>query len=418
MHSQRIAIVVGTFPVISQTFIVNQVNALIDSGHDVQLYAYKKGGRKHVHASLEKHDLLKRVRYLKKNHPNYFIRYGTFIKWTVTNFFKIRWRNYFKMLNVFKYGDESYLLSIFNAMAWSLTEKDFDIVHIHFAHNAKLLSYIKSLGLFPKKTKLITTFHGYDLVPSKHDFYKEAYNVVIENSDFFTVNSPYLKQQVLSLWPHLKNCAVLPVGLDTDYFSRTQPKNDVVHFDMVFCGRLILLKGLEQAITITKKLIDSGHTHVRLHIIGKGPLMQELTNQIKAYGLESHIFLKGALSQQEIKQQLEQADMFLLPGIADPGTQQEEAQGLVIQEAQAMELPVVVSDAGGMKYGLLPNETGFVVPRNDSDGFVKAIETLILDSELRHAMGKKGKAFVAKEYDNAVLASQLLKIYNQVIDTK
>ena len=39
----KTAIVLGLFPVLSETFIVNHINALIDSGHDVDLYAYNMG---------------------------------------------------------------------------------------------------------------------------------------------------------------------------------------------------------------------------------------------------------------------------------------------------------------------------------------------------------------------------------------
>ena len=57
----KIAVVVGTFPVVSQTFIVNQINALIDDGHKVQIYAYKKENHDVVHDSLKKNNLLENV---------------------------------------------------------------------------------------------------------------------------------------------------------------------------------------------------------------------------------------------------------------------------------------------------------------------------------------------------------------------
>ena len=61
----KIAIVVGTFPVVSQTFIVNQINTLIDAGHHVNLSSYKKGQDHVIHNSVNKHQLLDRVIYAK-----------------------------------------------------------------------------------------------------------------------------------------------------------------------------------------------------------------------------------------------------------------------------------------------------------------------------------------------------------------
>ena len=76
-----------------------------------------------------------------------------------------------------------------------------------------------------------------------------------------------------------------------------------------------------------------------------------------------------------------------------------------------MGLPVVVSDVGGMKYGLIPGETGFVVKENDISGFADAIEELILSKELGEKMGKRGREFVEKNYDSSVLVKKLLDLY-------
>ncbi|MCK8479566.1 glycosyltransferase [Psychroserpens algicola] len=413
----KIAFVVGTFPVVSQTFIVNQINALIDEGHDVNLYAYKKGELHTLHTSLHKHNLLNKVTYLKKNNPNHGIRFLEFLTWTLKHFFKIRWKRYFKTLNIFKYGKEAFLLSIFFAMEWSLIEDEFDIIHVHFAHNAKLISYLKSLGLFPEHTKLMTTLHGYDLIPSKSEFYKENYHTIFEQTNMFTVNSVYLKEQLLSVQPQLKHVAVLPVGLDTAYFTKTEQAVDNKFFDILFCGRLIKLKGPEIAILVLERLVQKGHTNVRLNIIGDGVLYDDIKQNIKDKKLETYVKLKGELTQDSIKNEMDNADVLIMPGIADPETGQMEAQGLVIQEAQAMELPVVVSDAGGMKYGVLPNESGFVVKANAIDAFVEALEQLIVDDNLRLRMGKKGAEFVREHFDNAILAKQLIDMYHMTLET-
>jgi len=82
-----------------------------------------------------------------------------------------------------------------------------------------------------------------------------------------------------------------------------------------------------------------------------------------------------------------------------------------VQEAQAMELPVIVSDVGGIKFGLLPNESGFVIKEGDIDAFAKAVEKLILNPNLKAKMGKNGRGFVCTFFDSRVLVSKLLSIY-------
>ena len=215
----KIAIVVGTFPVLSQTFIINQVNALIDAGHDVNLYAYKKGRVNKLHQSLKKHDLLNKVNYLKKNTPNHVVGYFKLFAWLFANLFKIRWHKLFQALNFFKYGKESYLLSIFFGLEWSIIEDDFDIIHIHFGHNAKLIAYLKSLGLFSKKTKLITTFHGYDLLPTRHDFYKEVYGIIFKARNRHIVRHC---QHIIGVYP-VRFIVAIHIGIKLDLFFYSNP---------------------------------------------------------------------------------------------------------------------------------------------------------------------------------------------------
>ena len=297
-----------------------------------------------------------------------------------------------------------------------LKERKFDIIHSHFGHNAKVVLNLKVFGIIDSKTKFVTTFHGYDLIPGKASFYKKAYASIFKESNCFTVNTPYLKAQLLSLNPSIEPIEILPVGLNTQFFKRQEVKHDTNHFDIVFCGRLIPLKGLDFALDIVKALVDKNFNHVRFNIIGEGPMKKAIQDKIALLNLDHYVFLKGALNQEQIKEVFEQSDVFLLSGIADPDTGQQEAQGLVIQEAQAMGLPVVISDAGGMKYGMIPNETGFVVPICDLDGFVNALESLITNSNLRQQMSCKAREYIENNYDNRILFKKLNLIYHQILE--
>ncbi|MGM5470814.1 glycosyltransferase family 4 protein [Flavobacteriaceae bacterium LMO-SS05] len=412
MKPLKIAVVVKYFPSVSETFIVNQVNSLIEAGHQVSLYSYYKTTIPVLHSSVKKHDLLQQVSYFKMPPSSKIMRLLVFKLWVLMHVFEIDWKLLFKTLNFFKYGKEAYTLKLFFEAQWFLIHPDFDVIHVHFGPNAKRIAYLKALGFIPMTTKLVSTFHGYDLVPDKASFYQQEYQIVLQHSTAFTVNSEYLKGLLLQLNPSLNNISILPVGLDTQFFKKTTNKKNTLYFDIVFCGKLIPLKGPDITIGIIKALHDKGYTNVRLHIIGEGKMRLELEHKIKTLGLRDFVFMYGSLTQEQVKNQFEQADVFLLSGRHDPETGRAETQGLVIQEAQAMELPVVVSNVGGMKYGLIDGETGFVVKEGDIDGFVKSIERLILDAELKTKMGMRGRAFVCKLYENRVLVEKLATIYN------
>lgn len=70
----KIAFIVGTFPVTSQTFIINQVADLIDREVEVEVFSFKKGDMKNISQRFYKYNMLDKVHYL--NTPiNFFVRF-------------------------------------------------------------------------------------------------------------------------------------------------------------------------------------------------------------------------------------------------------------------------------------------------------------------------------------------------------
>lgn len=57
--------IVGRFPVLSETFILNQIAGLIDRGHEVDIYSDQLGDTSKVHPAVEKYQLLNRTYYIQ-----------------------------------------------------------------------------------------------------------------------------------------------------------------------------------------------------------------------------------------------------------------------------------------------------------------------------------------------------------------
>jgi colanic acid/amylovoran biosynthesis glycosyltransferase len=402
--------VVGYFPTVSETFIVNQINGLIDAGLVVKLYAYKKVDAEVIHHSINRYDLLNNVQYFIKPPNPYLKRITVFFNWILLNRHKANWRVLFKTLNVFKYGKDAYSLKLFFESQWFLIETKIDVVHAHFGMYGNRIAYLKHQGILPNTLPLITTFHGYDLVPSRLQEYTKNYRYLWKHADAFTVNTPYLGNLLSNLNKYRKPTYTIPVGIDTDFFIQNESKTENTYFDVVFCGKLIYLKGPDTAIDILYELHRNGNRQVRLHFIGNGVMRNELELMVEHYKLNDFVYFYGNLTQEEVRAQFEKCDVLIMPGRYDLETGRAETQGLVIQEAQAMGLPVIVSNVGGMKYGLLPDESGFVVDEGDINGFVDAVETLINNPELIEIMGSKGVKFVKEHYDENILVDRLINI--------
>ncbi len=386
------------FPVLSETFIVNQIIALKHSGHTVHIFAAEKFIGDKIHNEVNENELLKDTFYLNEMPSSRLGKIRMLLRALIKN---PSGKNLLTLYNtVFKNKGK---LSVYELIHY-LNKPEYDVLHAHFGINGNYVTELGKLGLF-KQAKFITTFHGYDLVVEKN-FYKQLFNTC----DLFTANTLYTKQKLMDIGCPENKIHLLPVGLDTALFSRKNVGGKDHHpFNLLFAGRLIALKGPVLFVEICKKLKQNSSVAFKAVIAGDGELYNELNALIKNSGLSDEIEMVGEQTQDQIIELMNNADVFILPGIINGN--RAEAQGLVIQEAQAMELPVIVSDAGGMKYGLIDGQTGYVVNENDIDGFVKKIELLAQDIDLRKRMGKKGRKYVEENYDSKILNKKLVSIY-------
>lgn len=297
-------------------------------------------------------------------------------------------------------------LSLYNFIFF-LGKPEYDIIHAHFGPNGNYLCELKKIGLF-KKAKFVTTFHGFDLEKTFKPIYLK--HNLFNLGDIFTTNSFYSKRKLLMLECDEAKIHLLPVGLNVARFTRTNVGNNLTNpLRILFVGRLVAFKAPGNVVEIGRLLKQKYGVPFLIKIIGDGPLEKVVSKKIADYHLENEIELCGARNQDDIVSEMNDADIFLYPGITYDD--RAENQGLVLQEAQAMELPVFISDAGGMKEGIIDGVTGFVFPEKNLDAFAKKIAEINNDRSQLFKMGKAARQFVLNKFGSLVLNRQLLELY-------
>jgi colanic acid/amylovoran biosynthesis glycosyltransferase len=407
----KVAFVVGVFPAISETFIINQISYLIDKGYEVTILAKRKGECKVMHGIVSEYRLIEKTSYYVYPDKNLLKRLFQLLQLFSTAP-KINWKGILKQ--ILSTSDLRQNINLWSFFKYQFTLfYSFDLYHVHWANNALDIVDAKAKSLI--NTPIVVTFHGYDIVPVKVEEYKKLYDKFQNNVNLITVNTHYTLNLVQNVFKKKIDIAILPVSLDTNFFLPASNKINNETIKIIYIGRLIDWKGPDLAIKIVGKLLHQTQIkNIKLSIIGDGEMKIMLQEMIKSEKLDAFVEMHGAQKQEEVIKELQQSDIFLLPGITNPYDMRAETQGLVIQEAQSMQIPVVVSDAGGMKYGLIDGETGFVVKEGDIDGFVNKLEALIISKEMRTLFGERGREFVVKNYDKEVLGQRLLNLYNEL----
>ena len=409
IENLKIAFVVGSFPNLSETFILNQVTTLLDLGCDVSIFANYNPNDPHLHTDISRYNLMSRTCYPANITQNKTIRRLKSLAAIVPIFLKrpVATTGFLRFLLHHPEGF-SYKLLYFGI---GFLRKNFDIIHCHFGPNAFKPVELKKAGI---SAKLLTTFHGYDLNSYPNTAGKDVYNQLFKHGDLFTANSNFTKSQAVVLGCDETKIKILPVGLDMSRFTfKARQLNADEPVRILTVGRLVEKKGIEYAIRAIAKL-TADYPNMVYSIAGDGPLNENLQSLVSRLNLQKNIKFLGALPQQEVLKLYDRTDLFLLPSVtaADGDC---EGQALVLQEAQACGIPVVSTIHNGIPDGVLDGKSGFLVPEKDVDSIAEKLQYLIQNPQLWPQMGKAGREFVEKKYDIKILSEKLVQIYQELL---
>lgn len=150
-----------------------------------------------------------------------------------------------------------------------------------------------------------------------------------------------------------------------------------------------------------------GRELMDLVILGDGPERRRLEAHRARHGLEDCIHFPGFLQYDDLPAYYGLADIFVHVSSIEPW-------GLVVNEAMAAELPVIVSRACGCAADLVDDGvTGWLVDHDDANTIAKRMEDLgAVGAELRRRMGEAGRqrisSFTPKTFAaNAMIAAGL-----------
>jgi glycosyltransferase involved in cell wall biosynthesis len=149
-------------------------------------------------------------------------------------------------------------------------------------------------------------------------------------------------------------------------------------------GRLAPEKGHD---TLVRAIAAAGAPSLALAIAGEGPERAGLERLATELGVR--LDLLGDLGPDRLAGAYAGADVFALLSTHEPW-------GVVVNEAAASGLPLVLSDQVGAAYDLLRDgENGFLVPAGDVDAAAAALRRLADDPELRRGLGRRSRELVA-----------------------
>ncbi|GAA6621305.1 glycosyltransferase [Scytonema sp. NUACC26] len=408
----KIAFIVGEFPVLSETFILNQITGLISRGHEVHIYGSRPEDMSKMHPDVERYQLLKRTYYVPSILTNYLGRVLKGLGLIVTNLHKSP-LVVLRSLNFFKYGKYAISLRLLYSVIPLLQSEQYDIIHGQFGMHGIEGQIFRDLGAI--KGKLVTSFRGYDISYYVQEHGEDIYNELFVKGDFFLANCEFFRQKAIKLGCDRNKIVVLRSGIDCSRFqfkARVPNPNDKIR--IVTVGRLVEKKGIEYGIRAIAKVANV-HPNIEYNVIGDGYLKEEFYLLIEELRITDKVKLLGWKNQQEIIDILDNSHLFIAPSVtAQNGNQ--DAPVNTLKEAMAMGLPVIGTLHGGIPELIQDNVSGFLAPERDADAIAEKLIYLIENPNIWEQMGRVGRAYVEQNYDMNQLNDKLVNIYQLVCD--
>ncbi len=406
----RVLVIVSAFPVLSETFILNQITGLLDRGHDVHIYALRRGDLSHVHPAVERYNLLDRTSFRDHLSPHPIARAcrGAIL------LRRLLWhapRMAARALNVRRFGRHAASLELLFSAAGLLDAEPFDIIHCHFGTTGVLGRMLRDIGII--QGAFVTSFYGYDLTKQIAAHGPRLYHDLFERGDAFLSLSETFADVYRSIGGDDEKLRIHHLGVDVDRFAcqrRQRREDDEIR--LLTVSRLVEKKGVEYAIRAVKRLIERG-VRIRYRIVGDGPLRHTIETLIADLGIAESIELLGWQTQDKVQSLLQETEVFLAPSItASDGDQ--EGTPVSVMEAMAAGLPVVSTRHSGIPEIIEDGESGLLVPERDVDGLCACIAHLADSPKRCEQLGRAARTVIEQKFNIGTLNDRLPIIYRDI----
>lgn len=362
----RILFVVENFPLFDQPFILDQIVALLDRGHDIYIAA-KHNTHGTVIPDVAHYNLTNRTLFFGRSNPLELLTHHATIPHINT----------------------------------------FDVIYCQFGNiGADVIRYRSAVGYIP--AQLVTCWRGAIKEVTMHP---SIYATLFQQGDLFMPVCEFLKKELINLGCNANKIHVMYVGIMYTSYPHERPvQKDIIN--CVSVCRLVEKKGIEYAIRAIADVVKAD-TNIHYTIVGDGQLKEDLISLVKELGVKKYITFMGNQPHDAIPQFLHNADIFLSPSItAVDGNHEGIANSL--KEAMASGALAIATDHAGTNELIQDGISGFLVPERDSHALADTIRYLIAHPEIWNTMRLFGQQIIQERFCLAKNIDQFIAIIEKI----
>lgn len=406
----QIAYTMSRFPILTETFILNEILILLDQGYRIQVWPLLKERTRVRHAEVEL--VLPYVVWLPFLSPGVLgsnlillaTRPGRYLK-AFADMFRGTWGSWNYLIGGLGIWPKSVHL------ARQLERGGVKHLHAHFANHPALAAWIvhRLTGI-----GYSFTAHGSDLhidqtmLAQKIDEARFVVTISHYNKAFIAEHvGPNRADKV-----HIVHC-----GVDTQLFRplewpRPTPAEGPLRILCIAALRDV--KGHRHLIAACAILATRG-IPFRCELVGEGPLRKDIERQIASLGLADRVLMLGPLPRERILTKLRQeTDVVALTSILAPRGNREGIP-VTLMEAMACALPVVSSRISGIPELIEDGISGLLTAPGNAEAIADALESLAWDHALRAALGGAARIRIVSDFEIQRNAAELARLFQDYL---
>lgn len=173
-----------------------------------------------------------------------------------------------------------------------------------------------------------------------------------------------------------------------------------------FVGRITGDKGINELFEAFQK-ISKDQTNVYMMLVGNTEKMESINQDLFRWAQEEQRVIFCGYSK-TVEQYLAAMDVYILPSYR-------EGFGSGVIEAEAMAVPVIVTDIPGPTDAMVRDKTGFVVLKADVKSLQSAMMKILESGELQQKFGEAGKRYATENFEQKRLFSYILEDRQQLL---
>jgi L-malate glycosyltransferase len=287
-----------------------------------------------------------------------------------------------------------------------------DLLHTHYASGYGTLSRL--INYHP----CLLSVWGSDVFQFPYQSESKKY-ILIKNlkaADKIASTSLAMRDQTEKFHQPTEEIAITPFGIDLTKFkpeNNKKPNDDIITIGMVksmenIYGPQYLLQSIPLLLERLEKEENPILHKIKILMVGRGSKIGELKKLSNQLGIGHLITFTGEIPHTKVPEYLNKIDIYCAPS-------EMESFGVAVIEASACEIPVIVSNVGGLPEVVKDQVTGFIVESKDSAQIAEKLYELVTNSRLRKEFGENGREFVKNLYDWNQNVSGMIDVYRSVI---